>query len=245
MITKRRPPRQGEGRTLLLAQTHVRRERVIGGCARRPIRVRRTSDPDRVHCHRHVLPVDGHRAPEREQEIVFSDADTLLWKRDVVVCKHIRVTEMERLELLIVEIRRERLGAMRTETNPSDQRLGPIRVEVHPAAHSDVSIRGVAFGSLADPSAAPVAYRILGLRRCAEVDVPSTVLHLREMAQRREIRIRLQPSKRVGLRGASAAGCGQDKGRRHHQEQSHRPHTSRAPPIVSPPVFDRGPPCCG
>ena len=99
-------------------------------------------------------------------------------------------------------------------------------------------VRGVSVDAFSNPTASPVAHGVLRLGGCAEVDIPTTVVHLGHVAECREIRMRIEPCKRVGFGAPAAASNRYDKGRDHHQKESHPPPSSRALAAVFAPLFD-------
>ena len=118
---------------------------------------------------------------------------------------------------------------MRAEPNAHQERFGTIAVEVNATTHSDVRIARIAVVALAEPAATPVAERVFPLSRRAKIDVPATVVHLGQVAKRRQIGVSLKPRKQVGVARPSTATQRYGKGRHKQQKESHQPPSSRAP----------------
>jgi len=245
VVPKRGAPRQSDRLAVLVPETNlcdqarIRRRACFGrllGCV---------SNPNGIDCHRNVLTLDWYGSAERQQQVVLAGFHVLPRQLDVVVDKRFALGEVNRLQLFVVEVRRECLGAVWPEPNARNERLLHVRLEVHPTPHPHVGVAGVAVDPLADPATSPIAYRVLRLCRSAEVDVPTAVIDLGEVAKRGQVRMRLEPHERVALGPSSATPRGHRKGHDRQQTESHWPPSSRARAAVFAPLFDPQEPCCG
>ncbi len=220
----------------------VGRRRVVTRRDRGPV-----DDAHPVDHRRHLLALEGGRAAEGEEEVVLARLHLVGGEREVVLLEVVRPVELQRLELLVVQVRGHGLGADRLDPDADRARPGLLRVEVDPPTLTDGRVGRIAVGSAPAPAAAPVAEGVLVLGRGAEVDEQAVVLHVGQMDLGQEVLMHRQALE-AGAPGAGAGRAprataalvlptagGQDRGKNrcHHPLlPRHRASTWGARPIT-------------